>query len=172
MNIYVIRHGRTNNNELGLFNGRNDEDINDIFTIEAVELLQKQGIYLIEPLEFTLSDVSNHNTALITKNLLKPLLLKFRQQVISAKVKADQNELIRYIGKDNFEELVDVVNKVDYLSRNGVVPKIDTSPDDEMVKDYFEQVERAKKIYSNIDYYSNNIENLIITPNNEIKKSR
>ena len=149
-----------------------NETINDIFTIEAVELLQKQGIYLIEPLEFTLSDVSNHNTALITKNLLKPLLLKFRQQVISAKVKADQNELIKYIGKDNFEELVDVVNKVDYLSRNGVVPKIDTSPDDEMVKEYFEQVERAKKIYSNIDYYSNNIENLIITPNNEIKKSR
>ena len=30
MNIYVIRHGRTNNNDLGLFNGRNDEDINDI----------------------------------------------------------------------------------------------------------------------------------------------
>lgn len=149
-----------------------NETLNDIFTIEAVELLHNQGIYLIEPLEFTLSDVSNHNTALITKNLLKPLLLKFRQQVISAKVKADRNELIRYIGKDNFEELVDVVNKVDYLSRNGVVPKIYTSPNDEMVKEYFEQVERAKKIYSNIDYYSNNIENLIITSNNEIKKSR
>ena len=149
-----------------------NETINDIFTIEAIELLQKQGIYLIEPLEFTLSDVSNHNTALITKNLLKPLLLKFRQQIINAKVKADHNELIRYIGKDNFEELVDVVNKVDYLFRNGVVSKIDTSPDDEMVKEYFKQVERAKKIYSNIDYYSNNIENLIMTPNNEIEKSR
>ena len=145
-----------------------DEAINDIFTIEAVELLQKQGIYLIEPLEFTLSDVSNHNTALITKDLLKPLLLKFRQQVIRAKVKADHNELIKYIGKDNFEELVDVVNKVDYLSRNGVVPKIDTSPDDEMVKEYFEQVKRVKRIYSNIDYYSNNIE----ISNNKIKKSR
>ena len=145
-----------------------NEAINDIFTIEAVELLQKQGIYLIEPLEFTLSDVSNHNTALITKDLLKPLLLKFRQQVIRAKVKADHNELIKYIGKDNFEELVDVVNKVDYLSRNGVVPKIDTSPDDEMVKEYFEQVKRVKRIYSNIDYYSNNIE----ISNNKIKKSR
>ena len=117
-----------------------------------------------------MSDVSNHNTALITKNLLKPLLLKFRQQVVSAKVKADCNELIRYIGKDNFEELVDVVNKVDYLFRNGVVPRIDTSPDDEMVKEYFKQVKRAKRIYSNIDYYGNNMENML--PNNEIKKSR
>lgn len=29
MNIYVMRHGQTNNNDLGLFNGRNDEDINE-----------------------------------------------------------------------------------------------------------------------------------------------
>lgn len=150
-----------------------NETLNDIFTMEAVELLHNHGTYLIEPSEFTLSDISNHNTALITKNLLRPLLSKFRQQVISAKVKADHSELIRYIGKDNFEELVDVVNKVDYLSRNGVVPKIDTSPEDEMVKEYFEQVERAKKIYSNIDnFYSNNVENLITTPNSEIRKSR
>ena len=150
-----------------------NETLNDIFTMEAVELLHNQGIYLIEPPEFTLSDFSNYNTALITKNLLKPLLSKFRQQVICAKVKADHSELIRYIGKDNFEELVDVVNKVDYLSRNGVVPKIDTSPEDEVVKEYFEQLERAKKIYSNIDnFYSNNVENLITTPNSEIRKSR
>lgn len=148
-----------------------DETLNDIFTIEAVKLLHNQGIYLIESSEFTLSDVSNHNTALITKNLLKPLLFKFRQQVISAKVKSDHSELIRYIGKDNFEELVDVVNKVDYLSRNGVVSKINTSPEDEMVKEYFEQVERAKKIYSNIDnFYSNNV--VITTLNSEIRKSR
>src|SRR5699024_6814206 len=88
-----------------------NETLNDIFTMEAVELLHNHGTYLIEPSEFTLSDISNHNTALITKNLLRPLLSKFRQQVISAKVKADHSELIRYIGKDNFEELVDVVNK-------------------------------------------------------------
>lgn len=30
MNIYVIRHGRTKNNDLGLFNGRTDEDINKV----------------------------------------------------------------------------------------------------------------------------------------------
>ena len=28
MNLYVIRHGRTNNNDKHLFNGRTDEDIN------------------------------------------------------------------------------------------------------------------------------------------------
>ena len=118
-------------------------------------------------------DVSNNNTALITKNLLQPLVSKFRKQVIRAKVNADHKELIRYIGKDNFEELVDAVNKVDYLSRNGVVSKINTSPEDEMVKEYFEQVERAKKIYSNIDaYFFHHVENLMSPSYGEIRKSR
>ena len=111
--------------------------------------------------------MSNYNTALITKNLLQPLLLKFRSQVISAKINADQNELTRYIGQDNFEELVDVVNKVDYLSRNGVINKIETSKEDELVKEYFKQVNRAEKIYHNIDdYYDNNYQTLTLGKHN------
>lgn len=144
-----------------------NETLNDIFTIEALEFLHSHGMYLIEPQKFTLEDVSNYNTALITKNLLQPLLLKFRSQVISAKINVDQNELTRYIGQDNFEELVDVVNKVDYLSRNGVINKIETSKEDELVKEYFKQVNRAEKIYHNIDdYYDNNYQTLILGKHN------
>lgn len=144
-----------------------NETLNDIFTIEALEFLHSHGMYLIEPQKFTLEDVSNYNTALITKNLLQPLLLKFRSQVISAKINADQNELTRYIGQDNFEELVDVVNKVDYLSRNGVINKIETSKEDELVKEYFKQVNRAEKIYHNIDdYYDNNYQTLTLGKHN------
>jgi len=150
-----------------------NETLNDIFTMEAVELLHNEGIYLIEPSQFTILDTSNNNTSLITKKLLQPLLAKFRPQVIKAKIEADPEELIRYIGKDNFEELVDVVNKVDYLSRNGVDSKINTLPEDEMVKEYFKQVERAKKIYANIDdYYRNNVEFFTENPYSEIRKSR
>lgn len=50
MNIYVIRHGRTNNNDLGLFNGRTDEDINDIGIEQAKKVrdtLRKINIDLI-----------------------------------------------------------------------------------------------------------------------------
>lgn len=138
-----------------------NETLTDIFAIEAVKYLHDQGIYLIEPKEVTSLDTSNRNTAQITKNLLQPLLQRFRSQVIKAKINAEPEELIRYIGEDNFEELVDAVNKVDYLSRNGVVPKIDSSKDDEMVLEYFRQVERVKKIYENIDdYYRNNASSL------------
>jgi len=133
-----------------------NETLNDMFTIEAIKFLQSQGIYLIEPKELTLLDTSNHNTASITKDLLQPLLQKFKKQVIKAKINSEPQELIKYIGEDNFEELVDAVNKVDYLSRNGVMPKIDKSPEDAMVIEYFEQIERVKQIYNNIDnYYAN-----------------
>lgn len=145
-----------------------NETLNDIFTMEVIDLLHNQGIYLIEPLEFTLLDVSNLNTALITKNLLKPLVSKFREQVIASKINSNRYELMSYIGVDNFEELVDVVNKVDYLARNGVANKINESPDDEMVKEYFKQVERAKEIYIDIDNYYN----VLIEPYAEPKKNK
>lgn len=139
-----------------------NETLNDIFTMEAVEFLQNQGIYLIEPKEFTSLEttnrVSNQNTALITKDLLKPLIQKFRQQIIKAKINANPEELVKYIGKDNFENLVDAVNKVDYLSRNGVVSKNDKDP---MVLEYCKQVGRVNQIYISIDeYYANNFETL------------
>lgn len=36
------------------------------------------------------------------------------------------------------------------------MPKIDKSPEDAMVIEYFEQIERVKQIYNNIDnYYAN-----------------
>lgn len=146
-----------------------NETLTDIFTMEASDYLQKKGIYLIESKEFTSLDVSNNNTASIVKQLLKPLLEKFRKQVIKAKINSNPDELIKYIGNDNFEELVDAVNKVDYLARNGVASKIYTCPYDYMVIEYFEQVERVKKIYINIDnYYENDIEN----PYEPIRKIR
>lgn len=140
---------------------RFNETLNDIFTIEAIKILQDQGIYLLEAEKITSLDPSNYNTSSITKSLLQPLLQKFRRQVIKAKINSEPEELIKYIGENNFEELVDVINKVDYLLRNEVLSKIDNSPEDAMVIEYFEQLERAKQIYINIDnYYVDNFEDL------------
>lgn len=133
-----------------------NETLNDIFTMEAVEYLYSKGVYIIEEREFSSRDMGNINTALITKKLLQPLVQKFRGLVIKAKVSASPQYLIEYIGEDNYEELVDAVNKVDYLSRNGLISKIEKSPEDTMVVEYFEQIERVKQIYDNIDrYYAN-----------------
>ncbi len=127
---------------------RFNETLNDIFTNEAIKLLHNRGIYLVEPKEFTLLNLSNINTFLVIKNLLKPLVVKYRKQVIKAKINGDANELIQYIGKDNFEKLVDIVNKVDYLASCLVATKQVKIPNDEMFREYFEQVQR---VYDDID---------------------
>lgn len=138
-----------------------NEILNDIFTMGAIKVLQDQGIYLIESEEFTSLDTSDYNTSPIMKNLLKPLLQKFRPQVIKAKINSEPEELIKYIWEDNFEELVDALNKVNFLLRRGVAFKIDKSPEDAMVIEYFEQLERVEQIYINIDsYYDNKFGNL------------
>jgi len=136
---------------------RINETINDMFAMEAVQFLNNQGIYLIEPKEYALCDTSNINTFLIVKNLLKPLVEKFRKQVIKAKVNTNLEELTEYIGEDNFDELVDVVNKVDNLCKKGLISKIETDTQDDIVNEYLEQLEKVKQIYINIDNYYKNI---------------
>ena len=131
-----------------------NETINDMLKNEAVEFFQSQGIYHVEPQEFVQLDISNHNTSAVIKDLLKPLLQKFRREVIKAKINVDQTELTKYIGTDNFEALVDAVNKVVYLSRNGLVPKIKESPDNPMVIEYNEQLAKVEQVYMNIDIYN------------------
>lgn len=73
MNIYVIRHGKTNNNELGLFNGRNDEDLNEIGIKQAKKarnMLKDFNIDLIfcSPMKRTMhtADIININRIPIT----------------------------------------------------------------------------------------------------------
>ena len=41
MKLYVIRHGKTNSNDQGVFNGRNDEDINGVGIVQATEASMK-----------------------------------------------------------------------------------------------------------------------------------
>ena len=136
---------------------RFNETITDIFTIEVLKLLHKRNIFLIEPKEITDLSYNFGNTSFITQGLLKPLIEKFRKQVIKAKIFSQPQILTECIGKNNFEELVDVINKVDFLTINGLTEeKIEKEPQDPMVIEYNKQLERIKRIYQSIDeYYTN-----------------
>ena len=132
-----------------------NEAINDIFTIEAVEFLKSQGIYLIEPKEFILPSISERNTSLFIRGLLDPLVELFKPQVIKAKINSDPQELTKYIGEDNFEELVDIVNKIDFLFENGYLIKEGNSSLDDMNIEYQMQIERIIQVYASIFDYAN-----------------
>ncbi len=136
---------------------RLNETFNDIFTIEANEYLRSKGIYLIENKEVTYLDTSDSNTRKIVKELLTPLVNKFREPVVKSIIKTNPYELTKYIGEDNYDELNDALNKIDQLLRKGVEKKIKLSPKSKMVKAYYDELERVNQIHQNIDtYYENN----------------
>lgn len=92
-----------------------NEALTDIFAIEATQLLAQNSLILLEPKEIIQGNYNNNNTLKETKDILMPLLERYRKQVIDAKLSSNHESLTKYIGKENFEQLVDVVNKVEYL---------------------------------------------------------
>lgn len=149
---------------------RFNETLNDIFAMGALEYLHKNGIYLLEPREIVRPDYQYYNTHLFTKKLLFPLLEKFREEVIAAKINTRPSILTQCIGEDNYEALVDTVNKVDYLCRHGLANDLKHNPDSVICEEYREQVQRATDIYAAIDEYSS--KNDSNTSNLEKNKTR
>ena len=149
-----------------------NENLNDIFTLEALDYLHKNDIYLLEPKEIVQLDCQDQNTYMATKKLLFPLLEKFREEVIEAKINVNPSILTQCIGVDNYEVLVDAVNKVDYLCRNDLEYLLKYNPDAPMCKEYQKQLERASEIYSAIDtYYDNHYKDSKPKPTSESKKN-
>ena len=109
---------------------------------------------MLEPREIVQLDCQDKNTYMATKKLLFPLLEKFRDEVIEAKINVNPSILTQCIGVDNYEGLVDAVNKVDYLCRNGLVSDLKYAPDSAKCDEYREQVKRVADIYVAIDEYS------------------
>ena len=132
-----------------------NETLNDIFCIEALNYLQENGIFLIEPEDLVIKDLSNCNTSHLTKEILYPLITKYRALVIKAKVTNNKNELTNYIGEDNYENLVDCLNKIDDLTRKGLENRLNRGLNDEIVNEYYHALDDAKQIYANIDIYYN-----------------
>lgn len=132
---------------------RFNETLNDILTLEANSYLISQGIFLIENEELLSNDIFNRNTRFATKQIVYPLLLNFREQLIKAKVTASPMEFIKLIGRDNFENLVDILNKVDYLTQNGM-EVLKENP--KLEKEYLGELDKLNDVYNSIDFYYKN----------------
>ena len=66
---------------------------------------------------------------------------------------AERTHKIQYIGEDNFEALVDTVNKVEFLCNDVVRYDLERDENNLNVLEYKEQLKRAKNIYNNIEKY-------------------
>lgn len=132
---------------------RFNEAINDIFTTKVVEILRNKGIYLFDSKSFAESNLDDCNSFLVVKNMLNRLVNKFMRYVIEAKINADSSILSLVIGYDNFQELVDLVNYVDYLARNGLQEYLKDNVSNHIVSEYYKCLDELDIVYKKVDAY-------------------
>ena len=138
---------------------RLNENFTDIFSIQATRTLHKKGKYLLEPQELVIPNIMDYNTSGITKKMLIPFLQKYKKQIIEARIIRNIDKLLEIIGENNFEELNDCINKVDYLIEKKNLNKyIGKKEKNEVVKKYNGQLERLKTIYANMELYTSRTE--------------
>ena len=134
---------------------RLNENLTDIFSIQATRKLHEKGKYLLEPQELVITNIMDFNTSSITKKMLVPFLQKYKKQIIEARITGDIDKLLNTIGKNNFEELNDCINKVDYLIEEKNLKRyIEKEEKNDITKEYDEQLKRLEKIYTNMELYA------------------
>ena len=79
----------------------------------------------------------------------------YRKEILEVMLTGDRQKFIEKIGTENFEEINDILNKVDYLVYEGLMKilkkKEKNKKENANVKEYREQLKRLKKVYARID---------------------
>ena len=75
-----------------------NETLADIFCREAVEILHRKGIFIMEPKEISDLDTSDCNTNHILKDLLVPFVRDYRKLILRARIMGDKKSLFDEIG--------------------------------------------------------------------------
>ncbi|MCL2586851.1 MAG: hypothetical protein FWE31_01275 [Firmicutes bacterium] len=89
-----------------------NEILTDTFALEARAYLMSKGVYLLEPKERTKSDSKISGYGQSCRKLLAPLVRDYREEVIDAVLNGSPFSLASFIGRDNFEELNQLVNEL------------------------------------------------------------
>lgn len=133
---------------------RFNETLVDIFALRALSYLEGNNIFIIEDKEVTNHDRININTPGILKQALIPLISNFRKEVIDFKLNANLYILINAIGSVNFEELIDIINKLDYLNDQKIY--LETIDDDlnNINSEIKNELIRLNLLYKKIDKYN------------------
>lgn len=130
---------------------RFNEVIVDLLAKEAVDLLHKRNVYILDDELRTLNDFSRFNTSKILKDLVRPFYQRYRDLIIEARMSGKMFLLTHYIGENNFEELNSIVDYVDLLTEKGLAKKLeDKEIDDPLVVDYYLQLEKVERIYQDM----------------------
>lgn len=133
-----------------------NETINEIYRIKATDYLYSKGIYLMEEKELTNKEEQYYGTSPVLIDLVTPLVEKYTEIVTLAKIKNEREILIKRIGEENFEKLVDVINRVGSLVKAGLNYRLFINSSHPMIIEYYQLLNKSKEIYEKIDLYYKN----------------
>lgn len=135
---------------------RLNETITDIFAIEARRKNIEKDKYIIDQKEYINENAEANNTSKIVKNMLSEFMKKYRKDIIKARITGNMNDLYNVIGKDNFEELNDIISYTDFLTleKNLVYYLKNNDTQNEAVIEYNNQLKRLEQVYKNMDKFN------------------
>lgn len=131
---------------------RFNETITDILTQEVRENLFKKNIYIADPKDRIKTDISEYNTSKLQKELLLPFYNKYHNLIIETRIYGNIDKLTNEIGIENYENLNDIIDHIDYLIEQGLLIKLsENNINDPLVSKYTQLLNELNTIYSNID---------------------
>ena len=137
---------------------RLNETVTDMIAGEALEIAKEKELYFFEDKKYAKAEGhENINTSEINKKILQPLYDMYRKEILEVMLTGDRQKFIEKIGTENFEEINDILNKVDYLVYEGLMKSLKkkerekNKKENANVKEYREQLKRLKKVYERID---------------------
>lgn len=140
---------------------RLNETITDLYALEVVEILHSLGIYFMDEKTRTKKSPGNSNTSIILKKLLSPFMERYRDLIIDARITGNMDNLYNHIGKNNFEELNDIIDYIDMLIEMGLSLKLNEKcMDDKLVVEYINELKKLSNVYTDMDeYYKSYVSN-------------
>lgn len=130
-----------------------NEIIVDIFTEEVIEKLSSQGKYIITPKENSFTKVEV-NSSIIDRNLVKPFVDRYRKSLVKSRLKGNINLIYDTVGKENFEEFNDIINRIKYIE--GIMDLSEKNLNNPRYVEYNELLQKLEEVYHKMEIYSLN----------------
>lgn len=150
---------------------RLNETITDMIATLVRKKLMKKGVFLVESKKLTDTEyIKNRNTDNLLRMMLYPLFYRVKQELLDARLTGEIESFTTLIGLQNFYNLNDAINKVDYLiQKEDLKEKLrNKNYQDQAVIEYYKQLTKVKIIYEDIN---NRLLEQSKTNNKEYKKS-
>lgn len=143
---------KTNKRKYERFN----EAITDILALEVLNNLRSKNIYLLDD-KHILKENHNQNTSQILKHILSIFIERYRKEIIESRITGSFDVLFNKIGKENYENLNDIIDYIDMLIEMGLeYPLMNREYNNKLVIEYINELKKLSNLYDDMSKYKEN----------------